>query len=189
MLQRLKVQLRRAYNLVNNYVGVRTGRLDPLLPPSGLHCVGDGDYLEIGEEFFRYFVDIAGLKPQDKVLDMVFRGRSVARTTYAISRSSAGGALCTTTTVCRTPGMLSNTCSTSAGSTRNPCIFSWRSLRPRCSSSSSGWKRPRSPLRYIRVSTARTRSPEARSAVWASGELLVSRAGRKTAAVSAGWRQ
>src|SRR5207302_10777966 len=70
MPYRLKVQLHRAYNFVNNYVGLRTGRLNPLLPPCGLHCVGDGDYIEIGEEFFRYFVDIAGLKPQDRVLDV-----------------------------------------------------------------------------------------------------------------------
>jgi len=66
----LKVQLRRAYNVVNNYVGVRTGKLDPLLPPSSLHCVGDSDFSETGEEFFRYFVDCCELKPDDRVLDV-----------------------------------------------------------------------------------------------------------------------
>jgi len=66
----LKVQLRRAYNVVNNYVGVRTGKLDPLLPPSSLHCVGDSDFSETGEEFFRYFVDRCELKPHDRVLDV-----------------------------------------------------------------------------------------------------------------------
>jgi SAM-dependent methyltransferase len=70
MPHRLRVQLRSAYNFVNKYVGICTSRLDLLVPPCDLHCVGDGDYIEIGEEFFRYFVDIARLKPQDRVLDV-----------------------------------------------------------------------------------------------------------------------
>jgi ubiquinone/menaquinone biosynthesis C-methylase UbiE len=67
---RLKAQLHRAYNFLSYNVGVRTGRRDPLLPPYWLHCVGDGDYIQIGEEFFQYFVDMAGLKPQERVLDV-----------------------------------------------------------------------------------------------------------------------
>ncbi|MFH1228333.1 MAG: class I SAM-dependent methyltransferase [Planctomycetota bacterium] len=31
--------------------------------------VGDGDFKKTGQEFFRYFVDIGGLKPDEKVLD------------------------------------------------------------------------------------------------------------------------
>jgi ubiquinone/menaquinone biosynthesis C-methylase UbiE len=67
---RFKVRLRRAYGLLAFNAGVHTGKRDPLLPPNWLHAVGDGDYEQIGEEFFRYFVDIAGLKPHERVLDV-----------------------------------------------------------------------------------------------------------------------
>ena len=67
---RLKEQLRTAYHFVNYHVGVRRSKLDPLLPPCGLHSVGGGDYVQLGEHFFRYLVDIAGLKPQERVLDV-----------------------------------------------------------------------------------------------------------------------
>jgi len=65
----LKVPLRRALNFLDYNVGVRTGRRD-LLPPFWLHSVGGGDYTQIGEEFFQYFVDIAGLRPRERVLDI-----------------------------------------------------------------------------------------------------------------------
>jgi SAM-dependent methyltransferase len=85
---RLKVQLRTAYHFVNYHVGVRTGRLDPLYPPKWLHCVGPGDYIQIGEEFFRYFVDIAGLKPQERVLDV---GCGTGRMARPLTRYLKGG--------------------------------------------------------------------------------------------------
>lgn len=44
---------------------------DYLLPPRRLvNSVGGGDYGEIGREFFRYFIDIAGLKSSYRVLDV-----------------------------------------------------------------------------------------------------------------------
>jgi SAM-dependent methyltransferase len=67
---RLKVRLRRAYDFLAFHAGVHTGERDPFLPPNWLHSVGDGEYKETGEEFFRYFVDIAGLKPHERVLDV-----------------------------------------------------------------------------------------------------------------------
>ncbi|PLR76609.1 class I SAM-dependent methyltransferase [Bacillus sp. V3-13] len=42
-----------------------------LLPPVELiHLVGGGDYQTIGQEFRRYFIDLAGLRPTDAVLDI-----------------------------------------------------------------------------------------------------------------------
>lgn len=41
-----------------------------LIPPPELMNVGDGDYVEVGDIFLRHFVDLGGLKPADKVLDV-----------------------------------------------------------------------------------------------------------------------
>jgi SAM-dependent methyltransferase len=43
---------------------------DPLIPPSILHNVGAGNFIAVGDEFFNYFVNIAGLKPNAKILDV-----------------------------------------------------------------------------------------------------------------------
>ena len=69
ILHRFKVQLKRIYDSLEYNVAVRIGRRDPLLPPNWLHFAG-GDYAQIGEHFFRLFVDNAGLKPHEKVLDV-----------------------------------------------------------------------------------------------------------------------
>jgi len=47
-----------------------TGKRDPLTPPRRLFFVGNGDFKEIGNEFFNYFVQLAGLKPHEKVLEV-----------------------------------------------------------------------------------------------------------------------
>lgn len=67
---RLKARLRRLLVSLEYRTGIVVFRRDPLVPPSWLHCIGDGDYAEIGEEFFRYFTEIAGLKPHERVLDV-----------------------------------------------------------------------------------------------------------------------
>ncbi|HEV2704984.1 MAG TPA: class I SAM-dependent methyltransferase [Pyrinomonadaceae bacterium] len=69
-------------------VGRSTGRLDPLLPPPWLHSVGGADYAQSGEEFFRYFVDIAGLMPQERVLDV---GCGTGRMARPLTRYLKGG--------------------------------------------------------------------------------------------------
>lgn len=45
-------------------------RRDALTPPMRKIFVGEGVFKEIGEEFFRYFVDIGGLKPNEKIADI-----------------------------------------------------------------------------------------------------------------------
>jgi len=39
-------------------------------PPRSLNFVGDGDYEQTGKEFKRYFINLGGLKPNHKVLDV-----------------------------------------------------------------------------------------------------------------------
>jgi ubiquinone/menaquinone biosynthesis C-methylase UbiE len=46
------------------------GRRDPLVPPRRMIFVGNGDFKKIGDEFLRYFIELGGLKPGDKVLDV-----------------------------------------------------------------------------------------------------------------------
>jgi SAM-dependent methyltransferase len=40
------------------------------VPPPELHFVGDGDFRAIGAEFLRYFVELGGLAPHHRVLDI-----------------------------------------------------------------------------------------------------------------------
>jgi SAM-dependent methyltransferase len=41
-----------------------------LVPPHALNFVGDGDFEATGNEFLRYFVDLGGLKPTNRVLEV-----------------------------------------------------------------------------------------------------------------------
>lgn len=56
---------------------------NPLVPPEALHFVGEGDFIAIGDEFLRYFVDLGGLKPHEKVLDI---GSGVGRMARPLTR-------------------------------------------------------------------------------------------------------
>ncbi len=48
-----------------------TGRRDPLVPPRRmLGFVGDSDFVETGDEFLRLFVELGGLRPDMRVLDV-----------------------------------------------------------------------------------------------------------------------
>jgi SAM-dependent methyltransferase len=49
---------------------VAMGWRDPLLPPGSLHSVGSPDFVAVGEEFYRYFIDICGLAPHARILDV-----------------------------------------------------------------------------------------------------------------------
>jgi ubiquinone/menaquinone biosynthesis C-methylase UbiE len=44
--------------------------LNQFIPPDDMNFVGGGNFLEIGNEFCRYFVEFAGLQPHERVLDV-----------------------------------------------------------------------------------------------------------------------
>jgi SAM-dependent methyltransferase len=48
---------------------VSPGR-DPLIPPRRLQFVGRGDFAETGDEFLDHFTQLAGLEPDERVLDV-----------------------------------------------------------------------------------------------------------------------
>ncbi len=58
-------------------VRLRSG--DPLLPPSTLHSVGIGDFRAIGDDLLRLLVEVGGLQPDDRVLDVGCGTGRVAR--------------------------------------------------------------------------------------------------------------
>jgi glycosyltransferase involved in cell wall biosynthesis/SAM-dependent methyltransferase/predicted O-methyltransferase YrrM len=63
-------------------VSASVGARDPLIAPNSLHSVGSlgsADYVAVGEEFFRYFVDLCELRPDDRVLDVGSGTGQIAR--------------------------------------------------------------------------------------------------------------
>jgi SAM-dependent methyltransferase len=46
------------------------GRRDPLVPPRRLDFVGHSDFRATGDEFLRHFIELGGLRPDERVLDI-----------------------------------------------------------------------------------------------------------------------
>ncbi len=72
-------------------VSAPEGGPDPLIPPDSLHSVGShgsAEYVAVGEEFFRYFIDLCELKPDDRVLDV---GSGTGRMARPLTRYLKGG--------------------------------------------------------------------------------------------------
>jgi ubiquinone/menaquinone biosynthesis C-methylase UbiE len=63
----LKSYLKNAYL---DIMDLLSGNREEFAPPRRLVFVGDGDFKKTGEEFFKYFVELGGLKPHHKVLDV-----------------------------------------------------------------------------------------------------------------------
>ena len=80
---RIKPTVRRIYHLPEDVLGLLLGRRDPLTPPKGKIFFGGGPYNEIGEEFLRHFVDLGGLRPNERVLDL---GCGIGRMAVPLTR-------------------------------------------------------------------------------------------------------
>src|SRR6266536_927700 len=85
-----RLLLRRVVNLPRDAFDSITGRRDPLIPPHGMWYVGgEENYPAINEESLRYFVDLGGLPPDRRVLD-VGCGIAVVAARLPSSLNSAG---------------------------------------------------------------------------------------------------
>ena len=60
----------RIYYFPVDTIDLLLGRRDELTPPKGMTFVGYGNFKKIGGEFLRYFIELGGLKPNEKVLDV-----------------------------------------------------------------------------------------------------------------------
>lgn len=62
--------LRKLYYLPADVFNYFSGKRNKLIPPRSKIFIGDGHFEEIGREFLGYFIDIANLKPGEKVLEV-----------------------------------------------------------------------------------------------------------------------
>ena len=65
----IKWSARRPYYFVMDTIDLLLGRRDELAPPRRMG-VGGGDFRKQGEEGLKYFVELCGLKPDERVLDI-----------------------------------------------------------------------------------------------------------------------
>ena len=61
---------------------------DPLVPPSTLHSVGLGDFRSVGDHLLRLLVELGGLRPDERVLDI---GCGTGRVARPLAAYLAGG--------------------------------------------------------------------------------------------------
>lgn len=79
----IKPRVRKIYHLPTDVLDSVLERRDPMTPPKGRIFFGGGDFNKIGEEYFRYFVDLGGLKPDERVLDV---GCGIGRMAVPLTR-------------------------------------------------------------------------------------------------------
>lgn len=65
----MKAALRNTYFSLMDRWDALSGR-NGLMPPRRMIFIGDGDFRKTGQEFFRLFQELGGLKPEDRVLDV-----------------------------------------------------------------------------------------------------------------------
>jgi len=65
----LKPTLKKIYYLPADLSDLLTKR-NGMIPPRSMIFVGNGDFIEIGEEFKKYFMELGNLQPNDRVLDI-----------------------------------------------------------------------------------------------------------------------
>ena len=68
--RKVKTLMKDIYYFPVDVLDVLSGRRDEMTPPRRLIFVGDGDFRKTGNEFFKYFLDFAGLVSSSKVLDI-----------------------------------------------------------------------------------------------------------------------
>lgn len=68
--QALATRLSRAVGWRLRDAADRARGRDPLIPPRRLDFVGDSDFTATGDEFLGHFVELAGLRPDEHVLDV-----------------------------------------------------------------------------------------------------------------------
>jgi ubiquinone/menaquinone biosynthesis C-methylase UbiE len=82
-------QLKRLLLLPMDGVDLLRGRRRDLVPPRYLNnFVGGGDFEGIGDEFLKYFVDLGGLRPTHRVLDV---GCGIGRMARPLTKYLVGG--------------------------------------------------------------------------------------------------
>lgn len=69
MPRSLRPVLQKLYYLPGDLLGMVT-QPDSMVPPKSKIFIGSGDFLRIGEDFRQYFIDLGGLQPHHRVLDV-----------------------------------------------------------------------------------------------------------------------
>lgn len=65
----LKSILKKMYSIPVNLLEMLTKR-DSMIPPRSMIFIGGGDFIKIGEEFKKHFVNLGHLQPNERVLDV-----------------------------------------------------------------------------------------------------------------------
>ena len=69
---------------ITDHTDVWFGKRDPLVPPQRLsHFIGDGDFREVGEIYFRLLLTLGGVQPADRILDV---GCGIGRTAVPLTK-------------------------------------------------------------------------------------------------------
>lgn len=90
---RQRLRLRRRLELVRELaldgIDVILGRRQELVPPRHLNFVGHGDFVAIGDEFLHYFVELGGLNPNSRLLEI---GSGIGRMARPLTKYLRTGA-------------------------------------------------------------------------------------------------